>query len=95
MNLCGQLGLTPKLVPVLLKNISPSLFMFVCFIFFSPCINFPDLAFREAVDESDHSACLSANQGHPVPSYLHSHKVTMVGRGWCPHELGVVEVAQP
>ena len=69
--------------------------MFVYFIFFSPCLNFPDLAFREAVDESDHSACLSANQGHPVPSYLHSHKVTTVGRGWCPHELGVVEVAQP
>lgn len=30
-----------------------------------------------------------------VPSYLHSHKVTMVGSGWCPHELGLVEVAQP
>ena len=77
-------GFNPQISSSPFKKHFP-LSLHVCLLhFFSPCINFPDLAFREAVDESDHSACLSANQGHPVPSYLHSHKVTMVGRGWCP-----------
>lgn len=78
MNLCGQLGLTPKLVPAFLKTFLPSLFMFVCFLFFfPPCVNFPDLAFGEAADESDHSAYLNANQGHPGPqlsSFPGSHQ---------------------
>lgn len=80
MNLCGQLGLTPKLVPASFKNIFALSFhvcLFAFFFFFSPCVNFPDLAFGEAADESDHSAYLNANQGHPGPqlsSFPRSHQ---------------------